>query len=34
MIKVRHLAVAYAGFSMGGGSVTSHRDDVKILQLR
>ena len=33
MIKVRHLVVAYAGFSMGG-SVTSHRDDVKILQSR
>ena len=33
MIKVRHLTVAYAGFSMGG-SVMSHRDDVKILRLR
>ena len=30
MIKVRYLAVAYAGFFNGGFSVTSHRDDVKI----
>ena len=27
------LSVAYAGFFNGGVSVTSHRDDVKILQL-
>ena len=26
--------VAYAGFFNGGGSVTSHRHDVKILQLQ
>ena len=25
-------SVAYAGFFNGGGSVTSHRDDVKILR--
>ena len=34
MIKVRYLAVAYAGFFNGGVSVTSHRDDVNIPQLR
>ena len=27
------VAVAYAGFFYWGDSVTSHRDDVKILQL-
>ena len=34
MIKVRYLAVAYAGFFNGGVSVTLHRDDVTILQLQ
>ena len=34
MIKVRYVAVAYAGFFNGGVSVTSHRDDVKMLPLR
>ena len=35
MIKVRYLiAVAYARFLMEGVSVTSHRDDVKMLPLR
>ena len=34
MIKVRYLAVPYAEFFNGGFSVTSHRNDVKILQLR
>ena len=34
MIKVRYLEVAYAEFFNGGVSVTSHRNDVKILQLR
>ena len=34
MIKVRYLEVEYAEFLMDGVSVTSHRDDVNILQLR
>ena len=34
MFKVCYLAVAYAGFSKEGVSVTSHYDDVKIQKLR